>query len=366
MDCLIMRRLLRVVLVVLAALLLAGAGGAWWVRAQLLGSLPQLEGERQLFGLTAPVHVTRDALGIPTVRGATRIDVARAMGFLHAQDRFFQMDLARRRAAGELAALVGARALEVDREIRVHRFRAQAERTVTLLTAENRALLDAYTAGVNEGLERLDTAPFEYFLLRRDPAAWRAEDSFLVVLSMFITLQDADGSYEATLATMSDVLPEPMFDFLAPQGSEWDAPLVGGAFTLPAIPGPDVYDLRTRRTGKPPTRDIPPPLPDRAGLLPERSGAEAVGSNNFAVAGRLTLDGGALLANDMHLGIRVPNTWYRAALEWPDPGSPEPNRIIGVTLPGVPAVVAGSNTHQIGRASSRERIKLPALARTLK
>jgi penicillin amidase len=82
------------------------------------------------------------------------------------------------------------------------------------------------------------------------------------------------------------------------------------------------------------------------GLADREREATVVGSNNFAVSGRLAADGGALVANDMHLGIRVPNTWYRASLEWPDPSSPEGrNRIGGVTLPGVPAVVVGSNTH---------------------
>ena len=85
-------------------------------------------------GLKSSVQVERDALGIPTIRGGTRADVARATGFIHAQERFFQMDLARRRAAGELAALVGPRALALDREIRVHRFRSEAERAVALLT----------------------------------------------------------------------------------------------------------------------------------------------------------------------------------------------------------------------------------------
>ena len=348
-----MRRLRRALLVALAIVLVAAAGAALWVRAELRGSLPQLDGGRQLPGLSAPVQVTRDALGIPTIRGASRADVARATGFLHAQERFFQMDLARRRAAGELAALVGARALELDREIRIHRFRAEAGRAVSLLTADQRPILDAYAAGVNAGLNALGTRPFEYLLLRQDPEPWKAEDSLLVVLSMFITLQDSDGSYEATLATMADVLPRPMFEFLAPRGSEWDAPIVGPAFSVPPIPGPEIYDLRSRRTGKPPTPNLQPPTTDRVELglgtwdlgFRDRE-AIAVGSNNFAVAGRLTPDGGALLANDMHLSIRVPNTWYRAALEWPDPSNAnEPYRLIGVTLPGVPAVVVGSNTH---------------------
>jgi penicillin amidase len=359
-----MRRLIRVAILVMAALLLATAVGAVWLRGQVRGSLPQLDGERQLPGLSAPVEVTRDGLGIPTVSGVTRVDVARATGFLHAQDRFFQMDLARRRAAGELAALVGPRAVPLDREIRIHRFRAEAERAVKLLGSRDRQLLASYTAGVNAGLEALSAPPFEYLVLRQTPEPWTPEDSLLVVLSMFVTLQDSDGDFEATLATMHDILPPPMVDFLTPRGSEWDAPLVGGAFEPPPIPGADVYNLRAIRGRR---RPRPPLGPSASGHDPSALGhgrwaldlrpwaarldnsvrnAPAVGSNNFAVAGRLTADGGALVANDMHLSIRVPNTWYRASLEWPDPSdSAGKNQITGVTLPGVPAVVVGSNTH---------------------
>ncbi|MBM3820343.1 MAG: penicillin acylase family protein, partial [Acidimicrobiia bacterium] len=128
-----MRRVLRAVLAGLAVLLVAAMAAAFWARAELRGSLAVLDGELQLPGLSAPVEIERDALGIPSVRGASRGDVARATGFLHAQDRFFQMDLARRRAAGELAALAGPRALALDREIRIHRFRAQAQRAVAAM-----------------------------------------------------------------------------------------------------------------------------------------------------------------------------------------------------------------------------------------
>ncbi len=338
------RRLLRVFLVTFVLLFVAAGFAALWARGQLRGSLAQLEGTRNLSGLSSPVQVTRDALGIPTIRGTTRADVARATGFLHAQDRYFQMDLARRRAAGELSGLVGPRALVVDREIRIHRFRAEAQRALSLMNPADRALLEAYTAGVNDGLGALASPPFEYLVLRQHPASWRAEDSLLVVLSMFVTLQDTDGSYESTLATMAAVLPPDVYAFMAPRGSEWDAPVDGEAFGMPPVPGPEVYDLRSRRTGKPPT--IIRPGANRVRL--NESESAAVGSNNFAISGRLTADGGALVANDMHLTIRVPNTWYRAAFEWPDPSNPnEPNRVIGVTLPGVPAVVVGSNTHVV-------------------
>ena len=360
-----MRRRVAATLAVAVVLLLAAAAGlALWARAQLRASLPQLEGTRRLAGLAADVTVTRDALGIPTVRGRTREDVARATGFLHAQERFFQMDLARRRAAGELAALVGARAVEVDLGIRIHRFRSIARKAVALMTPGDRGLLEAYAAGANSGLDALDASPFEYLLLRRAPEPWRPEDSLLVVLSMFITLQDEDGAYESTLAAMHDVLPAEMVAFLVPPGSEWDAPVVGGKFGVPPIPGPDVYDLRARRSGKPPF-ELPqrPQELIRYPLPPPRGGARsgpspapvqargeqdeaAIGSNNWVVSGRLTADGRPLVANDMHLTVRVPVTWYRATLEWPDTSNPaEPHRVSGVTLPGVPAVVVGSNTH---------------------
>src|SRR5688500_1154707 len=268
------------------ALIVVGlAGGGWVAYGRLSASLPALDGQLSLPGLSAPVTVERDRLGIPTIRGRTRVDVARATGFLHAQDRFFQMDLARRRAAGELSALVGPRALALDREIRIHRFRAEARRALTLMSGGDRALLEAYTAGVNLGLRALAAPPFEYLVLRQDPSPWTPDDSLLVVLSMFVTLQDTDGSYEATLATMADVLPPAMYAFMAPRGSEWDAPIDGGPLTIEPVPALSIYDLRSRRTGKPPS--IPRPNTDRVELKSgmwepgfDSGDAAAVGSNN--------------------------------------------------------------------------------------
>jgi penicillin G amidase len=389
-GCIIMRRtVVRAFVAVTAALFVLAAAGGLWVRAELRGSLAHLDATLQVSGLSEPVTVTRDALGIPTIEGASREDVARATGFVHGQDRFFQMDLARRRAAGELAALVGTAAVAADRQLRVHRFRAIARRGMALMSAPDRKLLDAYAAGVNAGLAALDAVPPEYLLLRQPPQPWRPEDSLLIVLSMFVTLQDTRGAYEATLATMHEVLPPEMFDFLAPQRTEWDSPIVGEPSEPGAAPGPEVYNLRARRMGRS-TVELPdaprtlahgpsPPdchdsqFPHRPGLsralravlhvadafLTCRQGEEpglelrvpehdriALGSNNWAIAGPLTEDGGALVANDMHLPVRVPNIWYRVLLEWPDPDAPTGRRrLSGVTLPGLPALVAGSNTH---------------------
>lgn len=353
-----MRR--RLILFVPGLLLVIVIAGALWVRHELRASLPLIDGSLRVAGLSAPVTITRDALGIPTIQGRTREDVARATGFLHAQDRFFQMDLSRRRAAGELSALVGRRALQVDRLIRVHRFRAQAVTAVSQLSPGDRAILDAYAAGVNSGLRALKARPFEYRLLRQAPEPWRPEDSLLVVLAMFITLQDSDGTYESVLATMHDILPREMFDFMSSPGTEWDAPVVGERFSVPALPGPEVYNLRARKGGRRGItlagNDGPVVGADLKVGPYDISDREAVGSNNWVVSGRLTPDGAPLVANDMHLDVRVPNTWYRALLEWPfdsqrlaggTPGADNPartNRIVGVTLPGFPAVVVGSNT----------------------
>jgi penicillin amidase len=340
------RRLLRALLVLLVLVLAAGVTAGLWVRSQLRASLPELDGTVRLEGLASPVTVTRDALGVPTVSGASRRDVARATGFLHAQDRFFQMDLARRRAAGELSGLVGAAALDADREIRLHRFRAVAREALTSAGAGWRALLDAYTDGVNSGLAALDGPPFEYLLLRQEPQPWQAEDSVLVVLSMFVTLQLDGMDYESALAVLYDALNPQQADFVAPRGTEWDTPLQGPAFAVPPFPGPTARDPRDGAAARQPRMPPPPAATDGTAASPGLAGEAVIGSNNWAVSGRLTADGRALVANDMHLAVRVPNTWYRAVLEWPDVSEPEGRRrLMGVTLPGVPTVVVGSNRH---------------------
>jgi penicillin amidase len=340
------RRVIWIPLLLVLILAAAGGAGAYWFRGQLRASLPELDGTHQLAGLDATVTVARDALGIPTIQGTSRRDVARATGFVHAQDRFFQMDLTRRRAAGELAALVGVRALEADRAIRRHRFRAQARRAVDLLPARDRDLLESYAAGVNAGLSSLGARPFEYVVLRQEPVRWLPEDSFLVVLSMFITLQDGDGAYESMLGTIHDVLPQPVADFVSSPGTNWDTPVIGSAFVMPPVPGPEVYNLRARRTGKPPVIARSSVIPDPRSPIPDEG---SLGSNNWVVAGRLSSTGAPLVANDMHLTVRVPNTWYRARLDWTERTSTlapsHPRTLIGVTLPGVPALVVGSNTH---------------------
>src|SRR6187549_488026 len=157
-----LRHILRFFLVVLTVLVVLIIAGGVYARSEVRGSLPQVDGSAAIQGLTANVRVDRDALGVPTIAGASREDVARALGFVHAQDRFFQMDLQRRQPAGELSGLVGPRALDVDQEIRVHRFRDVAHRALEFTDPSYRRLLEAYADGVNAGVKALGAPPFEY------------------------------------------------------------------------------------------------------------------------------------------------------------------------------------------------------------
>lgn len=161
------RNRLRWIFAVLGGLLLIVIAAAVWGWWQMRGSLPALDGDRPVAGLSAPVKIERDALGVPTITGATRADVARATGFLHAQDRYFQMDLLRRRGAGELSELFGAAAVELDKSARLHGFRRLATQVIAQAEPAERIALTAYTAGVNAGLAALGNIPWEYLVIRR-------------------------------------------------------------------------------------------------------------------------------------------------------------------------------------------------------
>jgi penicillin amidase len=348
----LLRRLLRVLLVALLVVAVLSGAGALWVRSLLLGSLPKLSGEIEGSGVAAPVRIERDALGVPTIHAQTREDLLFALGFLHAQDRFFQMDLLRRVAAGEMAALLGPTVVGMDRKSRVHRFRDLARRAVTEMTVAERRGLDAYVHGVNAGLEALDARPFEYYLLGQRPEPWESADCFLVLCSMFLLLQGHEHVHESALGVLHDVMPPALCDFLAPLGTEWDAPLEGGPIPTPPIPGPATFDLRSssvapgsrvrQNAGERTPRSGEPGYHLRSWL--ERPGV-ARGSNNWALTGSRTHHGGAILADDMHLDIRVPNTWYRISLRCPAAADTPAIQATGVTLPGGPALVVGSNGH---------------------
>ncbi len=301
-------------------------------------SLPRLDGEIAIPGLRAEVEVERDAMGIPTLKSANRRDLAQAMGYVHAQDRFFQMDLQRRLSAGELSELLGPSTLPTDRSLRRHQFSRVADRVLEQATAIERDLLEAYATGVNLALQELGARPWEYVPLGASPRPWTARDSLLVAFSMYIDLNDTTGEREIANAALKAVLPADLFPVLYPLGSEWDAPIDGGTWRAPPLPGPVVLNLREGQ-GRVAALAAPVARPRT-----DHIGDVALGSNSWAVAGTQTADGKALLANDMHLGLQVPNIWYRARLIVTSTEGASLD-LIGVTLPGLPLVIAGSNTH---------------------
>lgn len=303
---------------------------AW---AMLRGSLPRLDGELALPGLTASVTVQRDALGTVTIEADNEVDAMRALGYVHAQERYFEMDLMRRTAAGELAELFGPRAVDLDKSRRVHRMRVRVQRDLALIAGDKRNTLDAYVEGVNAGLADLRSRPWPYLLLRTQPQPWRAEDSALTGYAMYFDLHDPENARELALWRLQPRLPAPLFNLLAHDGSRWDAPIAGRSRGDAALPAASDLDLRT----------LPATRSARIDPLAE---VAATGSNNFAVAGALTRDGRAIVADDMHLGLRAPNIWFRARLRYADAKAADGRvDISGFTLPGLPTMVVGSNGH---------------------
>ena len=322
-----MRRwLLRLLWCVLALAVLASL--AIWLL--LRGSLAELDGERALPGLSAAVRVERDARGVVTITAANQADAMRALGRVHAQERYFEMDLMRRSAAGELSALFGPAAIEADKRMRVHRLRARTDAHLAQALGNQPAVVQAYVGGVNEGLDALPVRPWAYLLLRQAPQTWQASDSVLAGLAMYADLQDPANQNELALARIRTVVPPALYALLAHDGSQWDAPLLGEPRGNAALPDATQLDLRSLQ----------------AAPAAAAADADAVGSNNFAVDGTLTADGRAIVADDMHLGLRAPALWFRVRLRYPDPAAPGGQvDISGFSLPGVPAVIVGSNGH---------------------
>ncbi|MEO6103041.1 MAG: penicillin acylase family protein, partial [Pseudoxanthomonas sp.] len=319
----------RLALLLLVLAIVAFATG-WWL---LRGSLPELDGELALVGLSAPVTVERDAIGVVTIEAANETDMARALGYVHAQERYFEMDLMRRSSAGELAELFGPIALSLDKEHRVHRMRARVMANLDAFAGDKRAQLQAYTDGVNAGLDGLKVRPWPYLLLRQQPRRWEMADSALTGYAMYFDLQDSKNTRELALWRMKPHLPPALFALLTRDGTEWDAPLFGDARGNAVLPGADEVDLAK----------LPVPAKERHASPSEKG---MPGSNNWAVSGALTADGRAIVADDMHLGLRAPNIWFRARLRYPDARAPGGRvDISGFTLPGMPAVIVGSNGH---------------------
>lgn len=322
------RRRLLVAAAALALLLavVVAAAGWWWSR----GGLPQRTGSADLAGLAAPVAVRWDARGVPYVEAASVDDLAAALGWLHANDRMTQMELGRRLAAGRISELVGAAAVPVDTANRRLRFRAGAERLWRDAGPESRRWLVAYARGVNAWIEaRRGDMPPGLRLLGGPgfaPEPWTPVDSL-----SFVFLMGQDLSFWAGRPE------EERFRWLAALGEERTRDLLGGAAGGQELHVPE--EIRALAAEWAPERGGAALLGAADGTAGGGTAAPgsggSPGSNNWAVAGERTASGAPLLANDPHLPLALPGTWFMAHLRAPG------IETAGFTLPGVPGVVIG-------------------------
>ena len=312
--------------------------------------------------VSAEITINYDEFGVPTVKAATRLDAYFAEGYLHAQNRFTQMDLSRRFAAGELSELVGPAALDRDRSARKYRMRQTALAVVDLMEPSERAALASYTNGVNAGLDDLPGPPPEYAILGSSPGKWSEEDSVLVMLA-FMRMLDWTAESEAGYAGFYTSIPPLVREFIATPLSRFDSPVATLERRAPSImpiptrdaimlrelePVPDPIELPPGGGGPPRKGMDLHPFPGAGGDEGGEEGGserpdpveEAVpGSNNWAISGQRTRDGRAILASDPHLGLTLPGAWYRIRMLWPG------HDLVGLSIPGIPGVVIGSNGH---------------------
>lgn len=297
---------------------------------KLRASRPRPETRANVEGLGGEVTVGFDGFGTPTIRAASRSDAMRALGYVSARDRLFQMDTMRRAGAGRLSEVVGRGMLERDTQQRVVGLGRAAERILARLPEDQRELLQAYSEGVNAYIARMPSRPFEFQLLNYKPEAWAAADCVLVLLQMFQNLCGEEEQKRRTVAVMERTLPAEVVAFLTPDTDPYTSLLgwAGADEDAPrTLPRAELASLLERRGASPPAKKI------------VKTEWLTAGSNCWAVDKSKTASGASILCNDMHTELGVPNLWYRARLCY------EGSDLSGVTLPGIPLVLAGSNTH---------------------
>lgn len=340
-----------VVITVLGAIACLGA------YVYLRQSLPLVNGTVSVVGVSAPVEIVRDADAIPHIFASTRLDALFGLGYVHAQDRLWQMELQRRIGHGRLAEIFGPAAIAQDRFLRTVGFGRAARASWATMPEWAKEQATAYIAGVNAFIAAHHDSrlPPEFTLLRFEPELWSGAD---VVVWVKMMAWDLSANYGFELLRhdlvgivgmerMQQLMPPYPQDGLsilgAPKHSTTDTKKRYGPFsTRPPEKGPYPFFATVSSVagsswfqafrsglsqGEPAVRD----------LLLGGARTEALGSNNWVVDGTLTASGKPLLANDPHLGTRLPSTWYLAHMSAGD------FDVIGATLPGAPAVALGRN-----------------------
>ena len=321
----------------LALLFLALAAVTGYVYSIARHELPQVEGRVVLNGLSGPVTIIRDKLGVPHIRAASFDDLFYAQGFVTAQDRLWQMDVTRRYTAGDLAEIFGPALLKHDRQQRYLQFREACRRAAASLDPQQRHYLEVYARGVNALIERTrDHLPLEFRLLRYSPAPWTVEDSMLLGANMSQMLNTQYPLELKREAVIRHLNPQEIAD-LYPSTSWRDLPPAQQA--KPSLE--EQTAPKSDSDGDQEEDRVPTQTSSMLALFQPAKCDECVpGSNNWVVSGEHTVSGRPLLSNDMHLAHSIPDIWYEAHLT---KGDGQDLDVAGVTLPGLPFVIVGHN-----------------------
>jgi len=308
-------------------------------------ALPQIDGVLPVDGLHGEVRVVRDALGVPYVEASDTHDLFFAQGWVHAQERFWQMDVWRHIGAGTLAEMFGADQVETDAFLRTMGWRRLAEAQYAAMPDAERQVLDAYTAGVNAYLATRSPSrlAFEYSLLdllnrSYDPAPWTPEDSLTWGKVMAWDLGGNLGA-EIDRAMLAGVLGPDRVDRLYPSYPETNPVIVPSTDR-------DVSPAASLRLSPAMTAALER-VDGRLGALRALAGRGdpdvGIGSNSWVVSGRLTATGAPILANDPHLGIQIPSIWYQIGLRCRPVSADCPYDVVGFSFAGSPGIVIGHN-----------------------
>ena len=310
------RRAVKAGLIASAAAAALGAlsGAAVWHRL-LRRPLPKTRGRLEVAGIEGPLQIDRDRWGVPHIEASDRHDLWFGQGFVHAQDRLWQMDFYRRVACGELSEIAGEHGLATDRLMRTLGLRHVAEREEGELDQGLRALLDAYCAGVNAGAASLRSLPFEFQILRLGFEPWRPAD--ILVLGKLLAFA-LSGNWERELLRA---------DMVRALGPELTVRLD------PAYPLDNPIADQDRWSGDGTA------LAEQIDAVRRALGmtVEASGSNNWAVSGSLSSTGGPLIAGDPHLSPGMPGIWHQISLQEGD------RSVAGAAMAGMPGVYMGQN-----------------------
>jgi len=315
-----MRLFVRVLIitgaVLLTAIIIVAGAATWFVRRPW----PQVKGTIAVSGLLQPVEVIRDRWGVPHIHAQNEHDLFFAQGYVHAQDRLWQMEFNRRIGSGTLSAALGKATLGADRFLRTLGLRRAAEKDWAIADDETRSILGAYSAGVNAYIEtHRGRLPLEFTILGIDPAPWTPIDTLSWGKVMSLDL-GSNYVFELLRARIIAKLGEKAAQELLP-------PYAGGA---PVIVPPEVG-----RYGW--LRDVKSDRSDALAAILGNPGPDW-GSNNWVVHGSRTATGKPMLANDTHLGLNMPSIWYENGLHGGRFDS------VGFTFPGVPMVTIGHNS----------------------